>query len=343
VTNAEQDASGAAVARTGRAAAAEVTAPVDAATRAAAALAASSGGPPFLARLAGSAALEVSGPDAAPFLHGQLANDVSGLRPGETNRSLLLNHKGHALAEAQVFRLEERRLLLVVDDGLLDRVAETLERHVVFDEVELRRVPAAAVTLQGSGAAATLWTALGGAAAPADGAFAALRHGGDQVLAYPTRRSEAGGFDLVALGAPDAGALAAALAGAGAVDAGDAGLDAARVAAGVASAGREGGEGVLPQEAGLDRFVSFRKGCYLGQEIMARIAARGAVRRGLRRLELSAEPRGRDVEAGGRVVGRLGTVARFPDGGLRALAVLRAEVEEGAAVSVGGVPGRVAP
>ena len=340
MTNAEQDASGAAVARTGRTAAAEGA---DAATRAAAALAASSGGPPFLARLAGSAALEVSGPDAAPFLHGQLANDVSGLRPGETNRSLLLNHKGHALAEAQVFRLEERRLLLVVDDGLLDRVAETLERHVVFDEVELRRVPAAAVTLQGSGAAATLWTALGGAAAPADGAFAVLRHGGDQVLAYPTRRSEAGGFDLVALGAPDAGALAAALAGAGAVDAGDAGLDAARVAAGVASAGREGGEGVLPQEAGLDRFVSFRKGCYLGQEIMARIAARGAVRRGLRRLELSAEPRGRDVEAGGRVVGRLGTVARFPDGGLRALAVLRAEVEEGAAVSVGGVPGRVAP
>ncbi|HEX7039179.1 MAG TPA: hypothetical protein VF202_03590 [Trueperaceae bacterium] len=303
------------------------------------AIAASSGGPPFLARLRGSAALEVSGPDAAAFLHGQLANDVTGLRPGGTNRSLLLNHKGHALAEAQVLRLEERRLVLVVDDDRVEQVAESLERHVVFDEVELRRVPAAAVTLQGSAAADILAAAAGArgaAGAPGEGAFASVKLAGAAALVYAVRRSSAGGFDALALGPGDASALEAALVSAGAVPVGPGGLDAARVAAGVSSAGREGGEGVLPQEAGLERFVSFRKGCYLGQEIMARVAARGAVRRGLATLELAGEPAGRDVEAGGRVVGRLGTVARLPDGSLRALAVLRHDLTEGTAVSAGG-------
>ncbi len=308
--------------------------------RAAAALDAAAGGPPFVARLEGSGVLEASGPDAAAFLHGQLANDVTGLPVGGTNRSLLLNHKGHAMAEAQVLRPEERRLLLVVDDARLDWVAESLERHVVFDEVELRRVPAAAVTVQGRGAAGALADALGGLGA-AEGAFASGALGGSPVLVYAARRSAAGGFDVVALGAGDAGVLEGALVAAGAVPVGRAGLDAARVAARVPAAGREGGEGVLPQEAGLEGFVSFRKGCYLGQEIMARVAARGAVRRGLATLELDGEPAGRDVVADGRVVGRLGTVARLPDGSWRALAVLRGDVGEGAGVSVGGAAGSV--
>ena len=302
--------------------------------RAEAALAAAAGGPPFLARLGAAGVLQATGPDAAPFLHGQLANDVTGLGVGETNRSLLLNHKGHALAEAQVLRLEPQRFLLVVDDGRLAWAEESLRRHVVFDDVSLERSPSAVVTVQGERAAEAVAEALG--AVPAGGSFVRAAPAGAEVVAYAARRSAAGGFDIVVMGG-DGEALAAALLAAGAVDAGEEGLGAARVAARVPAAGREGGEGVLPQEAGLDVHVSFRKGCYLGQEIMARVAARGNVRRSLRTLALAGEPAGADVEAGGRVVGHLGTVARFPDGSLRALAVLRDELATGAEVSAGGV------
>lgn len=308
--------------------------------RSAAALAASAGGAPFAASLVACGALEVTGPDAASFLHGQLANDVSGLAVGGTNRSLLLNHKGHAVAEAQVLRLERERFLLVVDDGLAGHVAESLERHVVFDDVALRRVPAAVVTVQGTGAGAAVAAATG-TQAPEAGSFARLDVGGREAFAYAVRRSVSGGLDLTAVDETGYERLAGALAAAGAVIVDATALDAARVAGTVPAAGREGGEGVLPQEAGLEGFVSFRKGCYLGQEIMARVEARGAVKRGLRTLALAGEPEGRDVEAAGKVVGRLGTVARFPDGSWRALAVVRHEVGDGGAVSAGGVAGTV--
>ncbi len=313
---------------------------------ASAVLAAAAGGAPFAALLASSAALEAIGPDAAPFLHGQLANDVSGLPVGGAGRGLLLNHKGHALAEAQVLRAGADRLLLVVDDGRVDWVQETLERHIVFDEVALRRVPAAVVTVQGAGASEAVARAareLGAepGSLPADGGLVAWAGEGWESFAYPVRRSEAGGYDVLTVGAgPDLQAL---LERAGAVPVDAAALDVARVSAAVPAAAREGGEGVLPQEAGLAGLVSFRKGCYLGQEIMARIEARGAVRRGLRSLELAGAPAGRDVSLAGKVVGRLGTVATLPDGSVRALVVLRNDVPDGASVSAGGVGGRVLP
>ncbi len=290
------------------------------------------GGAPMFTRLAGSAALLATGADAVDFLHGQLANDVKGLRDGGAVRSLLLNHKGHAMAEAQVLRFEQRRLALIVDDGQGAWVRETLERHIVFDEVKLEPVDCVVLTVQGvaDGALGAL-----SAQPPAEGEWLAIGPSGH---AYRTARTAAGGYDVTFLG-PEAGGLAAeaeaALTAAGAVAADEAALDAARVAGLVPAAGREGGEGVLPQEAGLEGLVSFRKGCYLGQEIMARIEARGSVRRGLVALELSGEPAGREVTLDGKVVGRLGTVARLPDGGLGALAVLRQDVADAGRLSVG--------
>lgn len=298
-----------------------------------AAVPARAGGVPVFARLAGSSALLATGADAVDFLHGQLANDVKGLGDGGTVRSLLLNHKGHAMAEAQVLRFDQRTLALIVDDGQGDWVRETLERHIVFDEVELRSVDCQVMTVQGDAAAVAVG-ALGGPP-PAAGQWLGV---GTEGQVYGAARSAAGGFDLTFLG-PDSAAraeeAAAVLAGAGAVAAAETALDAARVAGLVPAAGREGGEGVLPQEAGLEGLVSFRKGCYLGQEIMARIEARGSVRRGLVALELSSEPPSREVTLDGRVVGRLGTVARLPDGAVGALAVLRKDVQDSTRLSVG--------
>ena len=103
--------------------------------------------------------------------------------------------------------------------------------------------------------------------------------------------------------------------------------------------GREIDEGILPAEAGLDeRAVSFTKGCYPGQEPLARLHHRGHVNRTLRVLELDGEParQADEVADGDRVVGRV--TSSVP--GL-ALAYVRVEVPEGAELTVAGRPARI--
>ena len=284
--------------------------------------------------------VRVHGADAASFLHGQLANDVTGLKAGGVNQSLSLTHKGHAVAESSVLRRAAGDLLLVVDDQAGAWVMSSLESHIIFDQVTLDAPEESALlTLQGAGAAALL-SALAGAL-PAPGEFAELELGGSPVLAYARRRSREGGFDLVVA----AGAVAAvvgALASAGALEVDAAVVNALRVRALVATAAGEAGEGVLPQEAGLVGSLSYRKGCYLGQEIMARIEARGNLRRTLVQLELAGPAlSGQPILADDRTVGRLGSVVGVvgADGATtyEALAVLRNDLAEGASLTAGPV------
>jgi folate-binding protein YgfZ len=99
----------------------------------------------------------------------------------------------------------------------------------------------------------------------------------------------------------------------------------------------------MPQEAGInERAVSFTKGCYVGQETVARLHYKGKPNRHLRGLRLS-EPaeRGSEILLGEKVVGRLGSTCVSPRLGPIALAVVRREAEPGATVQVGGAPAEV--
>ncbi len=315
-------------------------------------------GETLLVPLASVSALSVTGADRTAFLHGQLSNDIQGLGVGACSHALQLNARGQIVAEVQVcVRADD--VLLAVDDGAGGALVASLERHIVFDEVEVRDTSATVCTftLQGSRAAAVL--ARSGVAIPEHGRFAVADVGGAQALIAPRRRAQGAGFDLHVARA-DARALATHLTAGGAAEgsagarlAGEAALRLVRVLAGIPSATVDGG-GALPQETGLDAAVSYRKGCYLGQEIMARIEARGAVRRALYVVEIGppgtaeaeADPAGEaplpmpgtPVEAGGRTVGALGTAVRHPDGGVVGLAVLRTELPPGAPPSVGDRP-----
>ena len=128
---------------------------------------------------------------------------------------------------------------------------------------------------------------------------------------------------LIAAGVPRAGLLA---------------LEVLRVEAGVPRQGHELDDSTIPQEAFLERdAVSFTKGCFLGQELVCRIDTRGHVNRLLRGvvIEGDREPvAGAEVRAGEKVVGRITTVVRSPRFGIAALALLRREVEPGAALTV---------
>ncbi len=151
-------------------------------------------------------------------------------------------------------------------------------------------------------------------------------------LAVSTSSYGSPGFELVDAGVPE---------GASQIDEDE--LEVLRIRAGTARVGHEIDDRVLPAEAGLvERAVSFTKGCYPGQEPIARLEYRGHANRGLRVLELDAqEPPARDTDVllGEKSVGRVTSAAR-EDGHVVALAYVRTEVPADAVLAVGGAQAR---
>ncbi len=287
--------------------------------------------------LLGTTPLRLTGADRLEFLHGQVSHEVKRLAVGETRAALMLNIRGHALALLRVYRREDD-LFAAVEGGAGALVERELRAHIIFDQVELADLGTSlsTLTLQGEGAAATVAKVFG--TVPAPDSFVQVPFASAKVLASPVDRSNAGGFDLH-VSTQDAGELLTALQGAGAELAGEDALEAVRIGAGIAGAELEGGEGALPQEVGLEHAVSYRKGCYLGQEIMARIEARGKLRRRLVGLKLSGIPEQgvRELLQDGKTVGRLGGVATHPKLGVIALGSVRTELGLGASLEVGEV------
>jgi tRNA-modifying protein YgfZ len=254
----------------------------------------------------------VEGPDAAGFLQGLVSNDIAALDPGAACAALLLDAKGHVLVEMRVHRDGPDAFTVVVPEDRAGLLVGQLERYHFSEDLEIiGPEPTEVVTLAG--------------AAPVAG-----------ILTVPGPLP--GTVDLIA------DDPAAAVAAAGAEEAPGESLEMARIAAGVPRVGTDTTEATLVQEARLEEAaVSFRKGCYLGQETVARLQFRGRPNRRLRGLALPdpAPAPGSAVTRDGREVGRLTSVALTPDLGAVGLAVIRREVEEGEAVLVGGGVARV--
>ncbi len=287
--------------------------------------------------------LRVEGADRAAFLHGQLTAAVQGIPAGSAGRTLQLNVRGQVVGEGTLC-VRDADVFLAVDDGRGPDVRASLEQHIVFDDVTVEDLSGTltALTLQGGRSAAVLETVLG--AVPEAGRFVQAPFLDAAVLAAPCRRSVAGGFDLHVL-ARQLPELVSALRDGGATLVGEEAAILARVAGGIASAAHDGGSGALPQELGLEAAVATGKGCYLGQEIMARIEARGSVRRHIVRLRLHGEAEAlarleaseeRALRLDGREVGRLSSLVRGPNGAWRGLGMVRRDLEPGAALDAGG-------
>ncbi len=284
--------------------------------------------------LLGTVPFRLTGSDRLEFLHGQVSNEVKRLQTGESRPALMLNVRGHALALMHVYRRQDD-LFIAVEGGAGALVEAQLRAHIIFDQVEIQNLTDTLTTLsvQGSEARAVLQNIFEGSPA-GENTFAEYPFASAKVLVSPVARSRAGGFDLHVL-TRDTSELVDALKTAGAELAGEEALEVHRLEAGVADAEHEGGEGVLPQEVGLEYALSYRKGCYLGQEIMARIEARGNLRRRLVGLKLSDLPEVRDITREGKTVGRLGGVAEHPILGIIALASVRTELEPGSHIDLG--------
>ena len=179
-----------------------------------------------------------------------------------------------------------------------------------------------------------------GTAALPENACEATAVAGVECLAAGTRA----GVDLIAAAA-DAARLREALLAAGAVEVSPAAAEILRIESGTPRFGAEMGTETMPAEAGIvEDAVSFTKGCYIGQETVARLHYKGKPNRHLRGLRLSApaEP-GTALRLGEKEVGRLGGVAVSPALGPIGLAILRREAEPGAELVAGedGVTARV--
>lgn len=298
-----------------------------------------------LVPLVGRGALRVTGDDRIDFLQGQVSHDVRGLAAGGAREALLLDHRGRPRADLVVVR-RSRDLYVAIDDGRGETVRAALDAHVVFDQVTIEPLGErlASFVVGGGDALATLGSVLGLVDLPTtpDTVLQVPWRGAD-VMLHARPRGLPASLD-VHLVSEQLADLWSALRSAGAVPVGERALAAARVAAGIAAAAAEGVD-ALPQEAGLEARVSYRKGCYLGQEIMARVEARGSLRRSLARLALAGAPTpdaGVDVvDADGRIVGRVGTVAPTAAGAWAALAVLRNEVGPDVALRALGCDVRV--
>lgn len=259
--------------------------------------------------------IAASGGDRVDFLQGMLSNDVKGLAAGHGCYAALLTQAGKVVSDLRVYTTPDR-LLLDVLAWRATALREHLERFLVADDVELAEASEQPlVHLEGPLAAVLAGEALGLTGVP----DAPLAHVGVEFDGLPlrvVRVSEASGDGLLLCGpAAAATRLFDACREAGAVPAGMVALDRLRIEAGVAWPGIDMDESTLIMETGRDAAISFTKGCYLGQEVVERIAARGHVNRRLSGVLLAgdtAPARGTALLADGRAVGYVTSIARSP-------------------------------
>jgi folate-binding protein YgfZ len=205
----------------------------------------------------------VRGPDAESYLQGQLSQDVVGLAVGACADSLLLEPDGKLSALLRVTRTDGQGFVLDVDRGYGEAVLTRLRRFLLRSKVELEQLAWSDLSLRG--------TAVGEAAA---GLLTVLAERG--VLALPFEWNGWTGIDL--LGPEDVvlGPGEAALPD-GVTACGSDAVEACRIVSGIPVMGTELTSKTIAAEAGLvERTVNFTKGCYTGQELVARLDARGS-------------------------------------------------------------------
>jgi folate-binding protein YgfZ len=287
--------------------------------------------------------LDVSGPKRQDFLHAMLSNEVNGLRPGEGCRAASMSAKGSFQALLRVL-VDTSVVVLETEADRLELVLRTLEHHKVGAPVRFAPGRAAVLAVFGPRAAAALQT-VGVAALPvASEAHLKAELGGTSVRVV--RASDLPGEGFVLHMPEDAvEAVAASLRGAAAVPIGREALDALRVEALCPWYGQDIGENNLLHETGLVTALhSTTKGCYVGQEVIARLEGRGGnVNKALRGLRLTAPAAaGAPVTASGKDVGWITTAAVSPRLGPIALGyVHRSHFAAGSAVEVAGAPATV--
>ena len=281
--------------------------------------------------------LALSGAGAVEFLNGQVTNELATLGPGEGCYAAFLTHKGKMLGDVRVLAVGAggegavRELLLDTERSTLQALFDMIRRFKVGFEVELdkRTLECGLLSLIGPDSQRLAGAEQLGAD---EHCHASVEIEG---LAARAVRSDVG-VDLIC-DADDTAGLRRALEDRGARTVSEQSAECLRIERGRPRYGVDLDDSVIPQEAGLnERAVSFTKGCYVGQETVARLHWRGRPNRHLRGLRLSEPaPSGAELQLGDRAVGRLASSVISPRLGPIALALVRREASPGTILVVG--------
>jgi folate-binding protein YgfZ len=270
--------------------------------------------------------LALTGSDAKRFLQGQVTNDVEALTPGTGCYAAFLTPKGKMLGDLRILDTGEE-LLLDTERVALQELFNMIRRFSLGYDVQLhkRTLERGLLSLVGPGAAA-----LAGVLQLPE-----TEHAHEPGPFGRAIRTDVG-VDLL-FDADRLGSVRDAALGAGAGELDEAAAECLRIERGRPRYGADLDDTVIPQEAGLnERAVSFTKGCYVGQETVARLHYRGKPNRHLRGLRAVLPiPAGSELTYEARAVGRVTSAAVSPAFGPIALAFVRREVPVGAWVGTG--------
>jgi folate-binding protein YgfZ len=258
-----------------------------------------------------TAVLRVTGEDAFTFLQGQFTNELRQVADSVVY-GLWLNQKGKVLADSHVLRLEEKEFVLVSPRSANVVIRRRLEDYVVADDVAVtdKTDTVHGLALWGVGCGERLSALLG--AVPDRGKF--LRK--DQLLIFAGRRTGQENYEIIGPGSKLT-ELRESFKGSDDVETGFDEAEVVRLQAGIPAVPADIGPNDLPNEGELEHTaLSYTKGCYLGQEVMARIKNLGQVRRHLRVVQgVGVAPKpGSPLFQDGRKTGEIRSVAPMADG-----------------------------
>lgn len=252
--------------------------------------------------------LRVTGEDRVSFIHGMVTQDITGLPEGAWAYAALCTAKGAMVADARVIKLATE-VLLDTEPGYGARLNEHLQKFLISENAEIVDVSSERAVLAVIGPSSAEAVKKLGLPVPegtqvveAEGTLV-LGHGLYGVPAYELFVSRGRAAEVKQkLALPEIGAEA---------------FELLRVEAGVGRMGVDMEETTIPLEANLERGISYNKGCYIGQEVIARATFRGAVNKKLMGLKFDAAlpARGAELRKNGKVIGRVTSVVESPTHG----------------------------
>lgn len=293
------------------------------------------------------ARIELAGASAVATLNGLVTNDVAALKPGLGQYAAALTAKGKIVADMYVLQFDDH-LLLDAPAPAAAGLRDMLTKYVNPRFAARRDVSETTAELHVAGArAADIVAGVTGVPAETLAALQPYSHvaaaiGDAVVTVVHLPAIGAAQLPLLALLMPAAiaGAVCDSLLSLGADRADDETWETLRVEIGMPAWGSDMDETTLPQEANLDEMhaVSYTKGCYIGQETVARIHFRGHVNRSLRRIAMAGDelvPRGATLlDRENRSVGEVRSVVRSDVLGVIGIAMVRREIDDGETLAV---------
>jgi len=259
------------------------------------------------------ALISLTGQDRVRWLNGMVSNNVRDLAQGHGVYAFVLNAQGQIQGDLYIFNRGEN-LLLEIDRAQVETLLPLLRRYIIMDKVEVEDLsdkleeiglagPKSAEALAALGLNSTDLAPLQFADKQWKVDITVVRGDNPCVPNYELWVAK-----------EQAESLWNTLLAAGALEVKDDALETFRILCGVPQIGRDIRERTLPQETGQERALSFTKGCYIGQEIVERIRARGSVHRAFVGFEVEGPPpsSGTKIQYEGKDVGEITSVASAP-------------------------------